>query len=537
VCTAALTALLGVCVFAPAGPASGPATTSQADEARRETTEGWFAIPQPREDMPVLPAEVTRAYVIPIREEISVKTFDAFRRKARWCMEAKAQLVVIDMDTWGGQAIAGLDIAKCIKTDLNDVHTVCFVHTRGISAGALITVACDRIVMTPVGQLGDCAPILRTGTLEGVEREKMESELRAEFVESAERNGYPPALSESMVSITREVWLVRNKATRELRYVLRKDFAGKVTVPPGATTAPSNPDAEWEVLRVVVGNDELLTMTSAQAKEYGFVSDIVQAPMADPYADVAKLFHVQNGFTVLSDNWSEKLVHFLTSAPVMGFLLFVGLLCGYVEMHTPGFGVAGGIAIACFALLFGSNYLVGMATWWEIGLFFLGLALLAVEIFITPGFGVMGIAGIICCIVGLLGMIIPNAPDKLPIPTTALDWSIFSNGLMALIIGFLAAIVAAMFLGRYLPSIPLANRLLLAAPEIPPSAPAGDLSPITRIAPGAVGVVTGTCRPVGQVRFGDDLVDAVAEGEFIAPGAKVTVLKVEGNRVVVTPVA
>ena len=132
--------------------------------------------------------------------------------------------------------------------------------------------------------------------------------------------------------------------------------------------------------------------------------------------------------TVLADTWSERLVTFLTSPAVVAVLFFVGLLCVYVEMHHPGFGVAGTVAILCFAVLFGSRYLVGMAAWWEIALFVVGLVLLGVELFVTPGFGVAGIAGILCCVVALLAMFVPNDPRSLPIPATKLDWSILGRG-------------------------------------------------------------------------------------------------------------
>ena len=179
----------------------------------------------------------------------------------------------------------------------------------------------------------------------------------------------------------------------------------------------------------------------------------------------------------------------------------------------------------------------GPGPWWEIALFVIGLILIAVEVFVVPGFGAPGIIGAVCCLVGLLAMIIPNAPNKWPIPRTDMDWSIFTNGLMALAIGFLVACVAAMLVARYLPKAPLAGKLLLAAPDLAGVDPAGEHAPIHHVSLGAAGTVEGPCRPVGQVRFGQDLVDAIADGQFIPAGTKVRVVKIEGNRVVVTPVA
>jgi len=512
-------------------PTSLPATAPGEDKP-----EGWFADTKTDLTKPPLPEQVAQAFVIPIREPISSKTYKAIERKVLRCHKSKPDLVIFDMDTWGGAAIAALDIARLLKTDLNETYTVCYIRTRAVSAGALIAIACDEIVMTPTGKLGDAAPVSPLGKIEGIEREKSETLLRKEFAESAERNGYPIALAESMVSITREVWLVRNIDTRELRYVLRKDFSGKVRIPAGVSTAPANPTGKWELLRVIVTDKELLTLTPREGKEYGFVSEIIEAPRGDELAGVRKRFNIATDPVVLGDTWSERMVEFLTSPPVMSFLFFVALLCAYVEMHTPGFGVAGGIAIACFALIFGSGFLVGLAAWWEIALFVIGLVLIAVEIFITPGFGVLGITGALCCLVGLLAMLIPNAPGKWPIPESDIDWRIFINGLVALGVGFLMACAAAVLLARYLPKVPVASRLILDLPDVSGSAPATEHAPIRRITIGSTGTVEHPLRPVGQVRIGHELVDAVAEGAFIPAGTRVKVTKVEGNRVVVTPV-
>ena len=135
----------------------------------------------------------------------------------------------------------------------------------------------------------------------------------------------------------------------------------------------------------------------------------------------------------------------------------------------------------------------------------------------------------------LLAMIVPNAPDKLPIPKTALDWDFFSNGVLALMIGFLAFCFAAVVLARFLPKVPVANLLILDAPIVTDPRPVSSEAAILKIAIGSTGKVEGPCRPVGKVRFGDALIDAIAEGEFLSAGAQVKAVRVEGNRVIVTP--
>jgi membrane-bound serine protease (ClpP class) len=279
------------------------------------------------------------------------------------------------------------------------------------------------------------------------------------------------------------------------------------------------------------GPEELVTLTAEEATFVGLAADVVPSLEA-----MGQRLGLATAPTVLEDTWSERLVTFLTSPVVVAVLFFVGLLCVYVEMHTPGFGVAGGVAIFCFAVLFGSRLLVGLAAWWEIALFVAGLVLLGVELFVTPGFGIVGIAGILCCVVALLAMFVPNDPSSLPIPSTNLDWSILGKGVMALSLAFIAAVVAMPLLARVLPKVPLAGRVVLAPPAGGAAPPVSEASPLRTIQPGQQGVVTSTCRPAGIARFGETLVDVVADGTFINPGTTVVVLKNEGNRLIVAPV-
>lgn len=524
-----------------------PAWAKHVPAGARVTEQGWFApvkgeVTQAKRQ--ALPDEVTKAYVIPVREEISGKIFKKIERKASRCRGAGAQLIVLDMDTWGGEVGAALDIARFIKVNLNDIYVVCYVRTRAVSAGALIALACDEIVMTDVGKLGACAPLIQGGKLEGVEREKIETVLRTEFEESANRNGYSVPLAVSMISNKLEVWLVRNIETHELRYVLASRFREEVQNPPAptgqsdsATPGKTSEDAKWTFLKRVLPKGELLTMPSKKAKRFGFISEILPTTPSggDPYAPLVKRYNITTPPVVLEDNWSEELVGFLTHPVVSGILIFGVLLFGYTEMHTPGFGVFGGIAIVCLVTLLCSRFLIGMANWWELALFALGMVLIALEVFVIPGFGIAGISGIFLCIFGLLAMLVPNMPDKLPIPDTAWMWDGFTTGILTLFLSFLSFLVAAAFLSKYLPKVPLftKSKLILAAASAADHAPRADDSPLLRLEIGAYGKAVTPLRPVGTVRFGEDLLDAMCEGTIIDSGARVRVVRREGNRIVV----
>ncbi len=531
---ASLTAIISLASVAAYGQADDAPSTQPADA--RVVDDGWFA-PEMRTNTKTLPDKITKAFTIPIEGPISPTTYDTVKRKIARCRNNKAELIVFDMDTPGGRSDAMSDIVRLIYEECEDIYTVAYVNPKAYSAGAVISLACDEIVVSPTARIGDAMPIMIAGgklvEIPEKERGKIESAARSELRVSAKRNGYNLALCEAMITITHRIWLIKNPATGQLKMVEADEWQSKVSGVPGATTQPAGgSDATWQYVRTLDDENELVTLTADEAMFTG-----IAAHTFDNISELSEHYKIVGHPTLLEDTWSENLVYFLTSPAIAGILLFVGALCIYVEINTPGLGVPGAIAVICFTILFGSRFLIGMAAWWEIGLFFLGLILISVEVFVIPGFGIAGISGILCCVIGLLAILVNNPPDSLPIPRTNLDWSMFNDGAMALMIGFLLACVAGSLVGRFLPKVPFASKLLLEAPVIEPISPANEQAPIHRIHAGDLGTVEGPCRPVGQVRFGMALMDAIAEGQFIEAGTKVRATRIEGNRVVIRPVA
>jgi len=549
---AGLLAGLAGCALLLAAAESAPTTqTAPAAEARTpikytdvrvditKLPERWY-VRKPAQPPPTLPAAIERAFIIPIREEIRTSTYDAIVRKSAEARARGAQIIIFDMDTPGGASDAMDNIVELITRDLQDVYTVAYVNPQAFSAGAVISLACNEIVMVRDGVIGDAMPILISpGGVEAMPemiRGKIESAARAIIRTLAERNGYNPALCEAMITMKMEVWLVRNRDTEELAIVDADKVRHLVAGAPGEEDAKmaSRPATGpvYDYLLTIDTSGELVTMTASEAYRMGFTDRILNS-----MSELRKHYGMTTEPTVMIDTWSERLVAFLTSPVVTGLLMLVGILAIYAELHTPGFGLAGTVAIICFALLLGSRYLTGLAQWWEVALFVVGLILIGLEVFVIPGFGIAGILGILFCVAALLAMVVPNAPDKLPLPKTDLDWSIFASGAMALGFAFVGAIAGMIFLARFLPKVPVAGRLVLAPPAPSVAPPAAETAAIWALRPGEVGVVTATCRPAGVARFGETLVDVVSEGEFLSPGTTVTVLRNEGNRIVVTAVS
>ncbi|MBN1555594.1 MAG: hypothetical protein JXA11_12685 [Phycisphaerae bacterium] len=486
---------------------------------------------------PELPKDVTRAFVVPIHGVIDTVLVDSLKRKFAECKSKDAQIVIFDMDTPGGRSDAMNEISALIQSDLKDIYTVAYVNPEAVSAGAIIALACDEIVMSPAGVIGDAMPIMLgpSGVVEipDKERGKFESYARAK-IRANNANGYNKLLCEAMITITMEVWLIENVKTGEKRIVDAEEWRGKVLEAPVTKDAPAAPkDASWRYIETLDGPDELITMTADQAVRFGFAKHIFEN-----MDELQKHYNITVQPRMLEDTWSENVVSFLTSAPVVGLLVMLMLLFIYLELHTPGFVGFGALAAFCLAVLIGSRYLVGMAQWWEIAVFGLGVILLLVEIFVIPGFGVVGVSGILLMVVGLLAMLIPNAPDKFPWPDSGMTWEMFRNSLMAMCLGFIGFLVIAAVLSRFLPkwSLIQKSRLILAPATAAADAPRPVTSPMLRVRVGDRGTTITALHPVGRVRFGENLLDAVSESGMIEAGRDVRVLRRDGNRIIVEEV-
>jgi membrane-bound serine protease (ClpP class) len=489
----------------------------------------WTAAAEPNAPKTPRVTREARAVIIPCQGLIDDSLFYSIQRRTETALRGGANYLIYEISTYGGLVGAADSIAKyLIQRAAPRGHTVAYVTTEAISAGALISVSCQDIIMQENTTIGDAAPITMGGKLEGVEREKAESFMRAAFQRAAEANGYPPLLLKAMVTMQIDVFRVRNLQTGQYEF-----FEGD--------RLPKDPNAyDVKGAEKIVGKEELLTLTASKALEYGIARAVVK-DRAQALAFLAQRDGVTFGAEpqVLETTWSERMVSWLNSPGVMAVLIMLALLGVYIEFSTPGFGLAGIVAAICFAIIVGSKYLVGMANWVEILVLLIGVFLLLVEIFVLPGFGIAGILGIVCILLGLFGMLIRNAPDELPWPETPGDWQSLSSGVISLTIGFAGFLVLAWIASRYLPKLRFMSGLVLApnptisggGTRVSMTAPPESITPGVRV--GDIGEVVSRLRPAGKARFGDALVDVVATGEFLDKGVRIEIIAINGSRVVV----
>jgi len=386
---------------------------------------------------------------------------------------AGAAAIVVDMNTYGGLLDAADDIRSALLA--TDVPVVVVVDHNAASAGALIALASDRIVMVPGASIGAATAVDMTGE---VAPEKVQSYTRGLMRATAEATGRDPRLAEAMVDPAVEI--------------------------PGVTAA-----------------GQLLTLSSQEALRVGLADAVL--PSADATVEALGL----DGRDAVDHHASaaERLLRFL-GQPAVASLLMLMMMGGlFAEMKAPGLGLPGAVALVGAALFFAPHYLLGLVEAWEIVLFVVGVGLLAVEIFVLPGFGVFGIAGIAATIGALFLGLLPNAGFALP------DGADVATALATLAAALVLLVLLAVSLARLMPESAFANRLVLAGGL---SAAEGFTSADTdETLLGATGTTLTPLRPSGTALLADRRVDVVSDGPMLAAGTAVEVVSVRGSRVVV----
>lgn len=455
--------------------------------------------------------------VIPIIGNIDFGLQKSVERRVAEALASDADLFIFEMDTYGGEVIVAAEIGDRINNIKSEtegrVFTLAYVDKKAISAGALISLANQQIVMKDSTTLGDCQPIMfspQTQTMEPAP-EKMETMVRALMRKYAQSNGYPEILCEAMVNVDLEVYRVTYEDGTQV-YLSKQDY----------DELPQEVRDSAKRERIVE-EGELLTMSSGEAKDMGFSKATVRD------LDEAVSLYAEPGAPVVryETNWSEEMVRVLGSPALSSILLMVGIFALYMSFKMPGMGVPEAVALSCFAIIFLSKYLTGLANVVEILVFLAGVTLLLVEIFVIPGFGIVGIAGILCIFISLvLGF------QSFTFPENSFQAQFLIKNLMVIFGSFVAATILFMLLVRFMPNAPLFGRLVLQKAQ---TAESGYVvgSATERALVGRQGTAIGPLRPSGRAEIAGETMLVVSDGEYIEPGTKIVVAEVSGNRVLV----
>lgn len=409
-------------------------------------------------------------YRVPVTGVVELGLAPFIERSLREAEAGGAAAVVLDMDTPGGRVDAAERIADAVNDAAVPVYT--FVNRRAFSAGALIALSTHGIYMRPGAVMGAATPVSGAGEKAP---EKIVSAMRSSMRALAEARGLDPRVAEAMV------------------------------------------DEEIEIPGVVEAG-KLLTLTTTEAAALGYATEV-----DDWDALMEALGTADAPVRDMEVNWAERLVRLLTHPLVSPFLLSLGLLGLIVEVKTPGLGLAGGVGVLALALFFGSHLLIGLAGLEAVLLFGAGLVLVALEVFVVPGVGVVGFVGGAAVLAGLYMSLIGEIP-------TMAD---FTRAAGVLATALVIVLVAAWTLVRRLPSNRRLGRSGIFLTESTGRETGYTSARRRNELVGREGVALTDLRPAGTGVFGEERIDVVSESEWIEEGTPIRIVASEGYRHVV----
>ena len=432
---------------------------------------GLLGAPAPPHAQP----EKRLVYVAPIEGIIDLGLAPFVRRAIDEAASAGAAALVLEINTFGGRVDAAVQIRDALLD--SRVKTIAYVNKRAISAGALISLAAEHIVMAGGSTIGAATPVQagQPGAAAQPVQEKTVSYVRKEFRATAESRKRPPLIAEAMV------------------------------------------DADVAI-RGVIAKGKLLTLTTDEALKHklaDFRADTLEAALERLGLGGAELRRV-------SPNWAENVVRWLTHPVVSSLLVSIAMIGILIELRTPGFGIPGALGVASLGLFLWGHWLVQLAGWEEMLLALGGVVLVALELLVIPGFGVAGILGILALLAALvLSMLGPGDTPQFIMMTAA-----------RVVGALLFALLASLALLRYLPRLPFGRQFILqtglGAAQGYASAPEDDRRWL-----GKRGRASSPLHPAGIAEIEGERVDVVSDGELIDAGELIKVIRVDGNRIVV----
>ncbi|MDR2470674.1 MAG: nodulation protein NfeD [Treponema sp.] len=476
--------------------------------------------------------EEAAAWIIPIEGDIEPSMVTFVRREARRALDGGGQYIIFEIDTFGGRVDSALQITSFIMS-IKGAKTVAWVrnseNSMGVSwsAGALIALSCSQIYMAEGTSMGAAAPVTlgADGKTEGT-GEKTVAAIRSQIAALAEKNGYPTGIALAMVDYDVELW--EAEVDGAIRVLTKQELERLEGMKAGQEGAPGT------IRRVGIISPEgkLLSLTAGEAYRYGLTRGLAN--------DREALLESLGARTVLEESVpsaSDSVISFLVSGPVQGLLILIGLVMIFLEIQSPGFGLPGTGAIVCFVLVFGSSFLLGRVGSLEIILFMLGLGLLAVEIFLIPGFGVAGISGIV-----LIGLSLILSMQDFIIPRFDWEWGLMGRNAIVVTAGLLMAIVGIAVIALLGPKTKMFDRLMLKT-RIEETASEGGgwqndggvESDYKRLA-GKTGRTVTVLRPIGKAEIEGETYQVETDASFVEAGTEITVVKIKGNTIFVRSV-
>ena len=417
----------------------------------------------------------SKVYIFNVNEEIAPPVVRRMGKAFAQAREQKVDLIILHMNTYGGE----LSAADTMRTRVlqSDIPVVVFIDNNAASAGALISIACDSIYMREGANIGAATVVNQNAQ---ALPDKYQSYMRAMMRSTAEANGRNPEIAEAMVD-------------QDL-YVENVSDSGKV-----------------------------LTFTTSEAIANGFceaqVETIDEAIQHYGFVDYDKY--------ELQLSAADTIIDFLISPYVHGILIMVIVGGIYFELQSPGMGFPSIASLTAAMLYFAPLYVEGLAENWEILIFIAGIILIALEIFVIPGFGVAGVAGIVLLITGLVLSLLANVRFDF----SFIQMNTILEALFIVLLAVFGAILLSFQSAKVLFTNPRFGFALHTTQQHEEGFVAPDLSLSSLV--GQEGTAFSMLRPGGKVLIENEVYDAICREAFIEKGSNVRVVAINNAQLIV----
>jgi membrane-bound ClpP family serine protease len=450
-----------------------------------------------------------RAVRVDIKGPIKRDVIDKAKRmidEALRRQNPEANFVCLWIDSAGGSPYDSMQMAEYLANLPSDkVRTVAYVPKEARADAALIAFACDEVVVHPNTYLGGEGDYIFGPAEIGDVRTTLSGQI-------APKKNRSWSLTAAMIDPRLSVF--RFTRGGESGFFCDEELAKQ-----------PKPDQWIRQEQITTAGKEFSVKKGSEAVSYHLADREVP-----DFARFREAYGLENDPRLLAPGWVDILVDALATDAMAVLLIVIGGVGLYAELHSPGLGIGGFVALVCFVLFFWNRFLHGTANWLEVVLFVTGLICLLMEIFVVPGFGIFGLGGGLMVVASIV-----MASQTFYVPHNEYQALQLKNSLLMVAAAGVGITAVIMLINHWLPQTPFLNRMVLQ----PPSAQETDhAGPEARLAlfqnlVGTSGVTTTPLVPCGKARFGNALVDVMADGDFVDRGSTVVVVAVQANRVVV----
>lgn len=416
-------------------------------------------------------AQKSKVMVMEIKEEIDPRMLRYVKLAIQHAEETKADYVIVDMDTYGGVLTDAKEIVDVIMDFKKPIWV--FINSDAASAGALISIACDSIYMSPGATIGAATVVEGAGG--EAAPDKYQAYMRGIMRATAEKNGRNPRIAEGMVD-------------------------------------------ERIVIDSIKQEGRVITFTTSEALKFGYCEAEVET-----IEEILKRNNITNyDLDTFSLGTVEKIIAFALNPFISGLLILVIIGGIYFELQTPGIGFPLFAAVTALILYLIPYYLNGLAEYWEIIALFIGVVLIVAEIFVIPGFGVAGIAGITLTVVSLILIMLNNdffnfefVPLGDIVVATTVAFAGLTGGMVVLFVGGSRIMKSKAFQRMALTETQESSKGYTVNTQPEPMA-------------GKTGTAYTVLRPSGKVMIGEQIFDAFTRGDYVEKGESIIVIEREG---------